>query len=280
MADENFIKALTDIDPEEVSLVYRGANRKRVAFSKEEGGHMPRKIENLIKTVLETESAGDSKVEAFAKEAKLSDKATDALVAARRAVDAYRDELPASTHVQIAKALDLECIKTVEKIVEKIVEKSAPKDPVVELPAAQREAFEKMQKESADNAKQLAEMKRENRKREFFSKSEKEFSHVGGSHADKAEVLMRVSDLDPALGATLETIFKSDEKVIASNDRITQAIGRTGGGANDDSPMGKLNKLAEAIRGADPKLSIQQAFAKAAKDNPQLAKQHYNGEES
>lgn len=243
---------------------------------------MPRKIENLIKTVLETESAGESKVEAFAKEAKLSDKATDALVAARRAVDAYRDELPASTHVQIAKALDLECIeiKTVEKIVEKIVEKPAPKDPVVELPAAQREAFEKMQKESADNAKQLAEMKRENRKREFFSKSEKEFSHVGGSHADKAEVLMRVSDLDPALGATLETIFKSDEKVIASNDRITQAIGRTGGGANDESPMGKLNKLAEAIRGADPKLSIQQAFAKAAKDNPQLAKQHYNGEES
>jgi hypothetical protein len=86
---------LHDLKVEEVSLVPRGANRKRFLLLKSAlGGDSAMYDETLLDRVLSTDLENESEIEETLKAQGLSDKARNAVKGALRLLNAYRDELP------------------------------------------------------------------------------------------------------------------------------------------------------------------------------------------
>ncbi len=86
------ITALTDLETVELSLVKRGANRKRIAYAKSEEGM--EQMEEIVKAVLELELDNEKAVTAAFKKAELSEKGQEAVRGALRMFSAFKDELP------------------------------------------------------------------------------------------------------------------------------------------------------------------------------------------
>lgn len=83
---------LTDLGTKEVSLVRRGANRKKrfPVFKSEED--MDEQMHDILEAVIETEAEGeDALIEAFEKQ-KISDRAMSAAKGALRILNAFKDE--------------------------------------------------------------------------------------------------------------------------------------------------------------------------------------------
>ena len=88
---------LRDLQVEEVSLVPRGANRKRFVLLKSAsalGGNSVMYDETLLDRVLSTDLENEAEIEQVLKAQGLSEKATNAVKGALRLLNAYRDELP------------------------------------------------------------------------------------------------------------------------------------------------------------------------------------------
>jgi hypothetical protein len=86
---------LRDLKVEEVSLVRRGANRKRFLLLKSAlGGDSAMYDETLLDRVLSTDLENEDEIEQVLKAKGLSEKATNAVKGALRLLNAYKDELP------------------------------------------------------------------------------------------------------------------------------------------------------------------------------------------
>jgi len=84
---------LTNVETLEVSLVTRGANKKKFALTKSEDPKMD-ELSEILKAVLETEIESEAQLEELFKLNKVSDGAMDAVRAALRSLSGFKDEIP------------------------------------------------------------------------------------------------------------------------------------------------------------------------------------------
>jgi len=91
VADESTINLLTNVKTAKVSLVRRGANKRRFALFKSEN-EMDPEMQELFEAILEVEAEDEGKLEEIFKQAKLSPKAQNAVKGALRLLNAYKDE--------------------------------------------------------------------------------------------------------------------------------------------------------------------------------------------
>ncbi len=98
------INAVTGLNTVEVSLVDRGANRKRFAFFKSE--EKMAGMEEMFKVILDTEVANESKFEEIFKQDEMDDETKEAARAALRLLTAFKDKLPEDVVEKLAKAAD------------------------------------------------------------------------------------------------------------------------------------------------------------------------------
>jgi hypothetical protein len=85
---------LHDLKVEEVSLVPKGANKKRFLVVKSLGGDSAMYDETLLDRVLSTSLENEAEVEQILKTRGVSERAVHAIKGALRLLNAYRDELP------------------------------------------------------------------------------------------------------------------------------------------------------------------------------------------
>lgn len=147
------------------------------------------------------------------------------------------------------------------------VEKALAKaDPAV------RAVIEKMQKQSErdrkriEKAEKAAEAERtERRRRDFVTKAE-QLPMISTNKDELGELLRRVDDLDPKTAEKIETLFKAANEQIRKSNLFTE-VGKTGGAISIGE---SVDKAAKEIMGKDPKLTYEQAVAKAYDENPAL----------
>jgi len=85
---------LRDLKVEEVSLVPKGANRKRFLLLKSALGGDCMYDESVVDRILNTDLENEDEIEQILKAQGLSEKAANAVKGALRLLNAYRDELP------------------------------------------------------------------------------------------------------------------------------------------------------------------------------------------
>lgn len=104
---KKIINALAEVDTAEVSLVTRGANRRR-RFAMLKAEDSMDINEKIMKAVLEVEAENEGDLEKLAKEGKLSGKAVGAMKGILRIAQAFKDELPPETMKVLGKLAALE----------------------------------------------------------------------------------------------------------------------------------------------------------------------------
>lgn len=93
-----------------------------------------------------------------------------------------------------------------------------------------------------------------------------EFNHLAGTPAERALVLKQLAKADEPTRNAAEALLK------AADAAAKFAFDRAGAGGGlkkgEDSPEGRIEKRALQIRKDEPKLSAEQAYAKAAREMP------------
>lgn len=284
------VKRLRDLEAVEVSLVPKGANRKKfLLFKSEEVTPM----EEILKAILETNLEDEPKVDEVLKAAKISDKAQNAVKGALRLLNAYKDELPKDIMKTLAGLAGYGYPEPAQKQKGKDDDDDKKKKygypaPVKKedgswdfsgVPEDVRPMVEALWKEHLEEVKKREELERvlkeerdKQATKEFIQKAETEFGNLPTDPKEFGPVLKELASKAPEEYKKLEGVLKAANEVIEKGALFAE-FGRsaqTGG----NSALDKLNAKAEEIRKADPKLSRQQAFARAVDENPDLYLQY------
>lgn len=147
--------------------------------------------------------------------------------------------------------------------------------------AALEKSRAELQKQLEDAQRELTESREEvariqkGRRREQFIKMAQGFKSLPGAGADDfAEIL------DVCQGALTEKQFRALHTRLTSWDkvleksRVFEEIGRGGDLASFSGPEGRLHALAKDLQTQHPKLSYEQAYARALMENPDVYKQY------
>lgn len=145
----------------------------------------------------------------------------------------------------------------------------------VELPEELKKRFEELEKKAAEaeelrkrveEAERIAKEEREARERAEIRKRAESYANAGPVD-DIADVLFKAYQAGKEYGEKLEALFRAAHERIARGE-LFREIG--GNGSGSTQAEAKLMAKAEEIRKADPKLTKEQAFAKACEENPDL----------
>lgn len=290
----------------EVSLVGRGANGKRFLLKKEDR----MKIER-VKEIIAKAMDGEDRVTAVLKDKGLDEAQVAGLTAAVRLVAEVAKGLPEGLVAEVLKAVDivkaekpqtpdlaaiLEAIKgtvakdkeAIEKIAGAIAglkDKPGPQllmkadgtpdwekipadmQPVVK---ALWERAEKTGKNFEQVQKELDEERETRRAAERVAKAET-FTHVPLAKEKLVGVLKALEALPEADRQEIEGLLDTVQKAVAQGE-LFKVLGRDG--PAPDSAEGKLSAIAKALKEADPKLTDEQAMARALEANPELYGQY------
>lgn len=274
------LTALTGLKAAEVSLVKRGANlKKRFPVFKEKGeGQM----DEILKTVLESETDNEAALMEFMKAAKISEKGMSAARGALRILNAFKEEIPADV---IAKLEDLAGYKKPDG---KYPEPTDKKKPVAksadddgnkpELPPEvqailkrQEDELSAVKKEAADNA---AALKAERDARELQSWTEKarsELSHFPGKSAEEmGKVLKSLHDVNPELAKSQFEQMKTASETIKKSALLAEAGAAVPGASG--SAWDQIEKMANAMveKSEDPRMNKARAISDVMKARPDL----------
>lgn len=277
------LTALTGLKAAEVSLVKRGANlKKRFPVFKEKGeGQM----DEIIKTVLESETDNEAALLEFMKAAKISEKGMSAARGALRILNAFKEEIPADV---IAKLEDLAGYKKpdgykypepTDKKKKEAACKSADDDGnKPELPPEvqailkrQEDELAAVKKEAADNA---AALKAERDARELQSWTEKarsDLSHFPGKSAeDLGKVLKSLHDINPELAKEQFDQMKVASETIKKSALLAEAGAAIPGASG--SAWDQIEKMANAMveKSEDPRMNKARAISEVMKARPDL----------
>lgn len=288
------MKRLRDLQVQEVSLVDRPAVRdpehptqpaRFLLWKSEDGGDRRMPVDEKVLEALDTPApeSVEKRLGEVLEKAKVEKALAEAARGALRLLNAYKDKLPKEVLQALAEAAgygypepkkrekpDDEAYGEPDKEPDK-PKKGIRKD---DLPPEVREYLEKAEREAealrkkAEEAERIAKAEREARlHREYVEKAAREYSHIA-----KAE------ELGPVLRALDEKLEKADAERLhqwlrAADERIEKGalfaeFGRNG--ATPSSAVVKVEAKAEEIRKADPKLTKEQAFARALEANPEL----------
>ena len=289
MADT--INALVQNDVNEISLVPKGANKKKkILFFKSDntqGDNLmeeEKTFEEIFKELLDHPDGpaiyGDpNKVEDFLKQAKLSDKAVNAVKGALRILNSVKADLPAGMLAKLAGLLGEGYAAPKEEKPEKPEEvKKEDKENKLELdgiPEPIAKALKEqggqiaLLKEEKDKlAEKLSEATDTIIRKEFEEKVKTDFSNIPIAATDLVEKLITVAKSgDAELSETVDSILKTADK-LAGESKVFDEFGSGAGGSG--SAYTKIEKIAEEYRKTDPKMTEAAAIAKATLENPEL----------
>lgn len=139
---------------------------------------------------------------------------------------------------------------------------------LAKMPEPLRVAFAK---QAADLASAQATINKERDARldgEAITKSKDLYKALAIEHNAVAPALRRVALLDADLAKAVETALSAADAQLAAGTTLTKEVGNPGTG--EGAATERINKAAEALREADPKLTSSQAFVKALEANPEL----------
>lgn len=232
------IRQLGKLGTYEVSLVPRGANKKRFALRKSEDTQM----DEILKAVLESDLDNEAQIDKVLKAAKLSDKAQGAIKGMVKLAAGFKDELPKDLLKLLGQLAGYEGGPVTKSEVD--LDALAPEV------KAQVEALWKANKEAAEkNAKLEAILKAERDERntrDFITKAATDFGSLPGVIAvEFGPVLKAMHDADSKLAESLEKVLKAASDAIKAGELLRQAgMPSTGvsGGAWDE-----IKKLAAGV---------------------------------
>lgn len=271
-------KRLRDLDVAEVSLVPKGANRKKFLLLKEEEvSNMP-DMQEILRAVLETELDNEVAVEEVLKTASLSEQAASAIKGALRLLEAYKDELPKDIMQTLAGLVGYGYPAPTQK-----TEKEDDKmNPIIKadgsidfeaVPEEVRPAIEMLWKENQEAVKKAAELEKilkeehdRQATREYIAKAS-EFKGLPVKPEEFGPVLKSLAEAAPEAYAKLDGVLKAaDEAAIQA--RFLEELGASG--PSPSSAMGKIDAMADAIIEKDSNMTHEQAVDKVLAKHPEL----------
>lgn len=230
------IRQLGKLQTLEVSLVPKGANKRRFALRKGDT------VDEIIKSVLELDLDNEEQIDKILKADGMSDKARAACKAMLKIATGFKDEMPADLMTKLAKLGGYAA--------EKVAKADGELD-LDSIPAAVRpqvEALWKSQREAAERvvkAEALLKAERDERTtREFIAKAASEFSALPGMRAEEiGPALKAMHEASPAHAAKIEDVLKGAAEAIKASELLKQ-VGRPSSGISG-SAWTEIEKLAD-----------------------------------
>jgi len=166
---------------------------------------------------------------------------------------------------EILKGLPEEQRKVIQDELDKLTEKEDPIEQKIDLPEDVRKRIEEAEKRNTELEKRLNEQIEKAEIAEFVKKAET-FTNLPNMKPDEFGPVLR--NLSKVEGYDkLETVLVAANKALGESE-LFKAKGEDGGIEN--GALAKLQAKADELRKSDPKLTREQAFAKAVEDNPDL----------
>lgn len=277
---------LTDVTTREVSIVDRGAVRRKFLFRKNEEQPM---YEEIIKACIETPLENEDAIDASLEKRGVEKKTGAAIKAAIRVLSAFKDNLQDSHKAALRSLMDEasdddddadEDAKTTKKKADTQPEDVKKDESVAMTPEvkAQFESVRKAQEAASAEAvalrKKLDEYDNKEHLRRCVEKAEKDFRHLGpakvvGGVLQKLEKAGLAEEIEAVLrGANERARLGGTEKLLKE-----QGSDHGWGDADDDTADARLQKAAVAIAKAD-NVPLMVAHAKACEAHPELYAQY------
>jgi len=251
----NHESELIDLTANEVSLVDRGANKKkRFPVFKEE-----KMFDEILKAVLDTPVDEEDTLTEYFEKAKVSDKGQNALKAALRMLSSYKDELPkdaldklaaaagypSPTEKAKAKKQDEEATPE-EDMEDEDKKKGKVKKAVDEIRKAYDDKIEALTEANVKIEKALKEERDRRELGEWVEKAKAELTFFPGKSAEEiGKSLKALNDIDPELAKSEFEEKKRISKMIGESDLLREAGSVSGGGS--DSAWAKIEKMADEL---------------------------------
>lgn len=271
--------ALTDLETLEVSLVQRGANRKRIALLKSDSeDRMSADFSHILKA-LEVAAEDEDKFFELISKVEMSEDAKTAIKAALRALSAYKDEIPAEVLAQLSELLGEPAApkETPEMPMQKSLDPTdlamVPKEmrPTIEaLWKAREEANARAEEavKKAEETERLLKVERdERREKEFIEKAATALPMIPGTPKDVGTLLKTAFDFDAGFGAKFEKLLKTLNDQVAASSLFEE---RGSPFSVEGSAHEKIESLANELRKSDPTLSREQSIARVVKTHRDL----------
>jgi len=277
-------KALTELSnltPEEVSLVDRGANKKKPfpIFKQERDMH----YEEILKAVLETEIDEEEKLAEWFEKAKLSDKAQSAIKGALRLLSGYKDEMPKDVLDKLGDLAGYPAPKAKAKAEGKEEDMDDDKYPepkskakvkkeeddvedvrFEEIQKAHAAQLSALEKQNEEIRKSLESEREQRRRQELIAKAKDELIYCPGASAEEqADLLLKLEKVDPKLAEAQFAQMKATSEAMQKSAMFSEAGARFGE-ATEASAWGQIEKLAKGLveKSTDINFTEEQAIAK------------------
>jgi hypothetical protein len=246
------VKMLTATTTREVSLVRRGANKKRYAITKSESAM------SVFEAVLKTAAEGEEQLVESLKSAGADQKRIDAAVAAFRVTKGFSDVITPEDAELIAKAAkgdeddedesdDLPAFMKGKK--SKKTKKSAEPD-LSALDPATRAQVESVFKSNQDLTAQIGQLTNvvkglvdSGTKQQYVAKAASEYSHIPGTPDEIGAVLKSAHDASPELGAGIEKLLGMVNGLVQKSAMLG-SVGTPGGAGAGGSAWSRIETMA------------------------------------
>lgn len=270
---------LSQLTTNEVSLVRRPANRRRMAVAKTESQVL---INAVMKSVAGTPVEGEDKLVETLKKAGKNEKQITAAVAAFRVTKSFKDQLDEETLVSIAGEAGYDITKAMDddeeeeddeeedgkkknpfagkKKTKKSEDGEGNDEPNPDLEAV-RKSYDAQVEENKKLAQRLKAMEDKDREREFVAKAEKDFPKLPGTSTVVGAILKTAHEHSAKFGGELEDFLGKVNAELQASSVLKSQIGsgRPGAGAATTAE-GKLKELVVKAMKDDPKLTEPKAY--------------------
>lgn len=267
---------LRDLEAVEVSLVPRGANKKKFLILKSEGGNkMPEEMQAILQELLETELENEDQVEEILKQKKLSPKATNAIKGALRLLNAFKDELPKDIMGTMAglAGYGYAAPKKQEKEPKKPYEQLMKEDlDGLDVPDEVKTALTALWKQNESMVKRNEILETVVKKQESdrltaqYVEVAKSYENISIKPEEFGIVLKEIALKAPDVIDKVQEVLKAADAAIKEAG-LFKEIGSSSCGPTD--AWNKIEKAAEAIVETD-KITKAEAITKAMEQNPDL----------
>lgn len=271
------MQRLKNLEAVEVSIVPRGANRRKFLIFKGDDVKML-DFESIMDIELENEQEVDNVLKAEG----LSEKAINAIKGALKLLNAFKEELPGDILSKLAGLAGYGYPEPTSKEEPKEEDKEGVKKDgaldIKSLPEDLRPSIERLWKEHQELVKKNEELeallKAEQEQkliREFVQKAETELSNFPAKPEELGLLLKSISEKAPEEYQKLEDVLKSANEMLKESNLFRET------GRNSSAPGSvedKLSAMAQEIMKSEPSLSFEQAYVKALYMNPDLYKEY------
>lgn len=280
---------LTDLEVLEVSLVAKPANRRRFLLFKSEEGESMKDIEKA-------EPSGERVFDDPIQAAELSAKATQAVKAALKILNEYRDELPDDVLAHLADLAGYGKAPTEGKAVrpygyrygympygyregyrksENESEDTLKFDLSV-VPEDLRPKMEALIKEREDAIRRASQLEEEKKLEGFISKAKTDYTHLSATPEEIGRLLKDISESLPS-DATgfVERLLKSADKAL---EAALEPVGATAPDLGASGSWERIEKAAEGLM-AEAGITRSAAIRKVLEARPELYREYLSEKE-